>query len=354
MTTETIQLSGETTGSFVQRLDGLYAQLKSRLEKEGYETASLLCTRVYLSDAANQIDVLKSHPLYQELLGKGAFSYVEQPPLDGCKIALKAVVTHDEITKSGTPDRLIVTHGGVRHLFQSVRLTADEASRLTPRQQTIEAFDRHIAWLESEGLSLERNCIRTWLFVRDIDHNYHDIVEGRNDVFRREGLTAKTHYIASTGIGGNTAVAQAAVCIDFWSLDDANVRIQYLKALDYLNPTQQYGVAFERGTSFASEGRERLLISGTASIDREGRCLYVGDVEKQTERLFVNIEHLLSDGGAGLKDITSLTVYLRDISDYPTLNAYISKHYPGVPAVILHAPVCRPQWLVEVECIAKR
>ena len=34
------------------------------------------------------------------------------------------------------------------------------------------------------------------------------VVEARNDVFDQQGLTAETHYIASTGIGGATSVRE--------------------------------------------------------------------------------------------------------------------------------------------------
>ena len=51
-------------------------------------------------------------------------------------------------------------------------------------------------------MTMERNLIRTWIYVTNIDVNYQGVVEARNDIFDKEGLTADTHYIASTGIGG--------------------------------------------------------------------------------------------------------------------------------------------------------
>lgn len=58
-----------------------------------------------------------------------------------------------------------------------------EIQTMTPKEQTVEAFKRHQVWLEEQGLSLSEHCMRTWLFVRDIDTNYQEVVEGRNDVF---------------------------------------------------------------------------------------------------------------------------------------------------------------------------
>jgi enamine deaminase RidA (YjgF/YER057c/UK114 family) len=339
-------------GTLTEQIDSLAGEIKQRLDEDFNSTAGLVWSRVYFSDAANQLEVFLKHPLYGDTLSKAAFSYVQQPPLDGSKIAVKIVATKDLIEKIGTPDRCVITDGNARYLFQSVRFTAGEAARLSPYDETVEAFDRHSRWLRSEGLTLKDNCQRTWLYVRDIDVNYGGAVKGRNDVFRREGLTARTHYIASTGIGGCTETAHATVSIDFWSVDDKSMTVKYLQALDYLNPTREYGVAFERGTSFVSGGRKRLLISGTASIDKAGQCIHVGDISKQINRLFVNIDHLLSDDGATLADVRTMTVYLRDTADYAFVERYMAERFPDIPALIVYAPVCRPLWLVEVECIA--
>lgn len=138
------------------------------------------------------------------------------------------------------------------------------------------------------------------------------------------------------------------------SVDDQDLQVKYLQALDHLNPTHEYGVAFERGTSFTSDGVQRILISGTASIDRAGNCIFQGDVLKQTERLFENISYLLADGGCSLEEIKSMNVYLRDLSDYEPVKMYLDEHFPNVARVISWAPVCRPLWLIETECIVSR
>ncbi|MDE6503547.1 MAG: hypothetical protein K2K78_03675, partial [Muribaculaceae bacterium] len=72
----------------------------------------------------------------------------------------------------------------------------------------------------------------------------------------------------------------------------------------------------------------------------------------QTERMTENIEVLLSEGGCGFSDLAHLIVYLRDISDYKAVDNYFASRLPDVPRLIVHAPVCRPGWLVEAECMA--
>ena len=47
-----------------------------------------------------------------------------------------------------------------------------------------------------------------------------------------------------------------------------------------------------------------------------------------------------------------MIVYLRDPSDYDAVKAMYDEKFPNVPKVIVLAPVCRPTWLIEMECIA--
>jgi hypothetical protein len=47
-----------------------------------------------------------------------------------------------------------------------------------------------------------------------------------------------------------------------------------------------------------------------------------------------------------------MVVYLRDIADYGIVKELYEKRFHGKPYVIVHAPVCRPGWLIEMECMA--
>ena len=100
-------------------------------------------------------------------------------------------------------------------------------------------------------------------------------------------------------------------------------------------------------------GERYRLISGTASIDHHGRCLYHGDVLAQTERLFLNISKLLEADGSSLTEVCVMIVYLRDIADAALVQQYMDAHYPDIPSLLVQARVCRPEWLIEVACIAK-
>ena len=90
-------------------------------------------------------------------------------------------------------------------------------------------------------------------------------------------------------------------------------QIHYLYAPTHLNPTYEYGVSFERGTYVDYGDRRQVFISGTASINNKGEVVYPGDIRKQTERMWENVEALLKEAGCTFDDLGQMIVYLRDV-----------------------------------------
>jgi enamine deaminase RidA (YjgF/YER057c/UK114 family) len=102
-----------------------------------------------------------------------------------------------------------------------------------------------------------------------------------------------------------------------------------------------------------------LLISGTASIDENGKSVHVGDFRAQLRRTFQNISLLLEAEGATWKDIVRTTCYLRDIErDYEAFNEERTAFYreqgldPLPASTGIQAILCRPELLIEIEAIA--
>jgi enamine deaminase RidA (YjgF/YER057c/UK114 family) len=216
-----------------------------------------------------------------------------------------------------------------------------------------EIFEGYDASLAGKGMDVARNCLRTWIFVRDVDDNYGGVVKGRRDYFNRIGLTPDTHFIASTGIAGFSADPRQLVRMDAYAIDGLkDGQIQYLHAYDHLSPTALYGVTFERGTAVTYGDRKHVFISGTASIDKDGEVVHPGDPEKQTERMLENVDALLKEAGAGFDDIAYCLVYLRNADDYLCVKAVLQRDCPTLDPIYVLAPVCRPAWLVEMECMA--
>ena len=189
--------------------------------------------------------------------------------------------------------------------------------------------------------------------MRDVDTQYHGLVVARRNYFNYIGLTADTHYISSTGIGGNPSDPKALVQLGAYALTGFQPEQQrYLYAPTHLNRTSDYGVTFERGTLMQYGDRNHAYISGTASINNQGEVVHVGDIRKQTLRMWENVEKLLEEAGMTMEHCAQIIVYLRDTADYALVRDMFKERFPEIPTVITLAPVCRPTWLIEMECIA--
>ena len=316
--------------------------------------ATLVWKHFFVSDAINQAPYLTAS-------ADEVVSVVQQPPLNGSKVSLWLYFVENVQMIHEADGTSVMQRPSYKHLFNTQlheRSGVEAQSPLMPLPSSIEhqtdcIFNRYIQSLSRHNCTLAHNCIRTWLYVQDVDVQYAGMVVARRQYFENEGLTPQTHFIASTGIEGRYIFPDVLVLMNAYAVEGINSeQINYLKALTHLNPTHEYGVTFERGTAVDYGDRRHIFISGTASINNCGEIVHPLDIEKQTARTFENIQALLAEADATMSDVACMIVYLRDTADYAIVKRYLDSHYPATPKVTVLAPVCRPGWLVEVECIA--
>ncbi len=285
-----------------------------------------------------------------------AVSLVQQPPLTGAKLSLLAYHVSEGAPvhkRRLSANHLLVEKGSHRHLWTTGLCAGETGADAMPAVQTRALFHDLVGRLADEGGTLRDHCVRTWIYLKDVDVFYQGMVDSRGAVFAEQGLTADTHYIASTGIEGACAHRYDLVAMDAYSnLDLTPEQVSYLNDFTRLCPTRDYNVHFERGTRIAYSDRAHHFISGTASIDTAGDVVHVGDVLRQLDYALDNVEALLASGGGRLDDLVHLIVYLRDPSDFAQVRDRLSGRFADLPTVIVQGAVCRPQWLVEVEGIA--
>ena len=304
--------------------------------------------RFFLSDASNQADLLLSQIAETSAC---ALSIVEQPPLDGSKIALWAYLQSSVQTQALKNGLYAVKHGDSTHYWGGNAYNYAANSEY----QTRLLLNEYVMQLTEQNCTLADNCIRTWFFVQNVDVNYAGVVKARNEVFVTQNLIPQTHFISSTGIAGRHADPKILVLLDTYAVKDISTeQIHYLYAPTHLNPTYEYGVSFERGTYIDYGDRRQVFISGTASINNKGEVVHPGDIRKQTERMWENVEALLQEADCTMTDMGQIIVYLRDIADYTVVKQMFEQRYPSIPKVFLHAPVCRPGWLIEMECMGSK
>ena len=328
---------------FQKQMQRIYEAEDRLTGMPGFEGSRYVMKRYFLSDSTNQQPLMRTQPDI-------SISIIQQQPLDGSKIAVWLYMqSHTQVANEN--GMVVVSHNGYRHLWKM----GMHQHKGDSAWQTESVLIEYEEALQNFGATLADNCVRTWFFVRDVDTQYAGMVKARKDNFTEQGLTQDTHYIASTGIGGLPADTRALVQMGTYALVGFRPEQQrYLYAPTHLNPTYEYGVTFERGTCMEYGDRAHVFISGTASIDNKGNVLYVGDIVRQTQRMWENVETLLAEADTSFSDVMHIVVYLRDTADYATVQRMFAERYPNIPTVIALAPVCRPTWLIEMECIAAK
>ena len=315
---------------------------KILLGMEDVQGVSIVFKRYFLSDATNQVPVIQENDAC-------TVSYIQQPPLDGSKVAVWLYLQKGtEVVPMN--NSTVVRHNGYQHVWTFGLMDSTSA---TSYMQTWQTLFIYIDILKLFQATLEKNCVRTWFFVRDVDTQYGGLVKSRRECFVEQGLTPETHYIASTGIGGTPSDPKALVQLDSYAMTGFEPEQQrYLYGLSHLNRTIEYGVTFERATLMQYGDRNHVYISGTASINNKGEVMHVGNVQQQTLRMWENVETLLNEGGMSYDDVMQIIVYLRDSADYEMVKRMFEQKFPQIPTVFTLAPVCRPTWLIEMECMA--
>jgi enamine deaminase RidA (YjgF/YER057c/UK114 family) len=344
--------------TFKEQLTDLENQYLEILKSFQLDPETAIFRRIYLSDILNQTETVRSSMIFgQDFSRTSPTSIIQQPLFSGNTISLFAYHIdgpgrNDKIVL--TPHHLIINRKGARQLWSYGLTCEDDSIDLpSPSLETKALFENLTQTLTQQEATLKDHCIRTWIYIKNLDLYYRDILQSRRDHFEQQGLTNKTHFIASTGTEGSSANRYSTISLDALSLLDLKPeQISYLNDFSRLCPTKDYNVTFERGTRIAYADRNHFYVSGTASIDNLGHVVHPGDVLLQAGRVLENIEALLESGGAGLHNLMYLIVYLRNAEDYALCEEYFARQCPHVPILFTQGRVCRPEWLIEAEAFA--
>ena len=126
------------------------------------------------------------------------------------------------------------------------------------------------------------------------------------------------------------------------------------EAYNYQKPS-----SFSRALRLDFGDYKVLLISGTASVNEEGKTEHIGDFNAQLWRTYRNISTLLDAEGMTWHDVVRTTNYLRDIErDYAEFNKIRTTFFkwlnldPLPASTGIQARLCWETLLVEVEAYA--
>lgn len=103
-----------------------------------------------------------------------------------------------------------------------------------------------------------------------------------------------------------------------------------------------------------AEGGRLVFTAGQIPMDPESGEIVDGGIEEQTRRALENVRAVLEAAGSDLDHAVKTTVFLKDMADFPRMNAVYETFFKGIPPARSAVEVARlPKDVsVEVECVA--
>jgi enamine deaminase RidA (YjgF/YER057c/UK114 family) len=355
----------DPTGSAISQAEAVYRDLVAQLAAEGAAPRHLVGETLFLRDIRRDLDPVlaaRARVLGQDTGAPPPAAIGQTPLAPGATLELSAtaLIPHQPAgwtVQDLRADPACPCAGCARSAARLVRLgtrTALHTTNLYGRgentyAQALDAFAASERLLAQAGMSF-RDVVRTWIHLADIGHDYDALNQARREFFRRRDIEPRP---ASTGVQGQPAPAGHAVSLRLDAVRSAAPLARTPISTPTLNEAWSYGADFSRGLRVADGNAVALHVSGTASIDEDGRTVHVGDLSAQVDRMLHNIATLLAGQGASFADLISGIVYLTRPGDAPLLRTRCRERgFAGFPCVLVEAPLCRPDLLCEAEAVA--
>ncbi len=98
-----------------------------------------------------------------------------------------------------------------------------------------------------------------------------------------------------------------------------------------------------------------VFIAGQLARDVDGNCVGIGDMRKQMEQTFANLDRCLKAAGAGWVDLIKTNTYVTDYDAYAQC-ADVRMRYFGVATptstTVVVSRLAGPDFMIEIEAIA--
>jgi len=105
-----------------------------------------------------------------------------------------------------------------------------------------------------------------------------------------------------------------------------------------------------------AQGANKLVFcAGQVAADPSGKVLPPDDFAAQTKMVMDNLTLALVEGGAGLKDVVKVTIYICNPHDVPKPRAILQEYFGDAPpasTLCVLRGLANPNFLLEIEAIA--
>ena len=98
-----------------------------------------------------------------------------------------------------------------------------------------------------------------------------------------------------------------------------------------------------------------MFVSGQVALDRGGDLVGEGDMARQAEQVFENLDAVLTANGASFEDVVKITTFVTDMSELQTVRDVRMRYLADPPPASTTVEVSglfRPEALIEVEAVA--
>ena len=295
-------------------------------------------------------------------------TFVDGKPLVDQPIAglqIWGIVPHDPIASdvatvecgNGWTGRMWTVNGSrMLYLPALAGTRKDGQVALSTTEQAQRMFDNANQALESLGFSYQQ-VVRTWIYLARILDWYGEFNRVRTLHHANVGIgrdLESSTFPASTGIQGRSLDYECFM--DVLAVDPApatSVAVDSIRNSSHQGQAFAYGSAFSRGVTLALEERKTVFISGTASIDAEGRTMHLDDPGCQCLETLQAVAAVLEDQGGSLEDICTAAIFFKDQETYQAYQRLVRQLcLPQFPTICVRADVCRPELLCEIEPVA--
>lgn len=93
--------------------------------------------------------------------------------------------------------------------------------------------------------------------------------------------------------------------------------------------TQEQAIGFTKGSPFSNGyvAGDTLYIAGQQGPDSKGKVTGI-DIRRQTTNAIAAVRQVAEEAGFQMSDIISVTIYITDMKDVPTMNEVYNKLMP--------------------------
>ncbi len=242
---------------------------------------------------------------------------------------------------SGMPVTRVESNGRViGSLFEDDHARYCRLTGLLPGEASHGRSEQTDAILDDMTETLARNdmafsdVFRTWFYNHDILDWYDEFNRVRNRFFHARKVYDGV-VPASTGIGGGN-VADAALVAGLLALKPKDPGVKVFAVPSPLQSSaHDYGSSFSRAVEVEAPDHRRLYVSGTASIDREGRTVFLDNTKAQVRLTMEVVQAILQSRSMDWADVTRSLAYFKRASDAPLLAAHCREQaLPSFPVIV--------------------